>query len=71
MKNILRQIADILYEVPLMDKATMMGIMNPIKTEEQAKKMLDFLQKNQNNKEIMDTDYLIPNRKKIIGVEGN
>lgn len=66
MKETLIQIADVLYEVPLMSKAIMTSIMSPIKTEEQAKTMLKFLQKNKNNKEIMDIDYLIPNKRKII-----
>ena len=67
MKNILREIADILYDIPLMSKSMMGSIMNPIETEEQANKMLMFLKENKNNPEIMDTDYLIPNRRKIIG----
>lgn len=66
MKNILRQIADILYDVPLMSKAMMISIMSPIKTEEQAKKMLKLLKDNKDNKLIMDTDYLIPNKRRII-----
>ncbi len=67
MKNILREIADILYDIPLMSKSMMGSIMNPIETEEQANEMLMFLKENKNNPEIMDTDYLIPNRRKIIG----
>lgn len=67
MKNILKEIADILYDVPLMSKSMMGSIMNPIETEEQANKMLMFLKENKNNPKIMDTDYLIPNRRKIIG----
>ena len=68
MKNILRQIADILYDVPFMDKAIMISIMNPIDTEEQANRMLKFLEKNRNNPLVMDIDYLIPNKRKIIGI---
>ena len=49
MKNILKKIADILYDVPFMDKAIMISIMNPIDTEEQANRMLKFLEKNRNN----------------------
>ena len=67
MKNILRKIADILYDIPFMDRDTMISIMNPIDNEEQAERMLKFLQDNKDNPEIMDTDYLIPNKKKIIG----
>ena len=68
MKNILRKIADILYEVPLMDRDMMGSIMNPIDTIEQANRMLKFLEENKDNPEIMDTDYLIPNKRKIIGL---
>lgn len=66
IKNILKEIADILYDVPLMSKSMMGSIMNPIETEEQANRMLKFLKENKNNSEIMDTDYLIPNRRRII-----
>ena len=69
MKQTLIQIANILWKVPLMDKATVMWIINPIETEEQGLRMLKFLESNKDNPEIMDTDYLIPNRKKIIGLE--
>lgn len=68
MKNILRKIADILYNVPFMDRDIMISIMCPIKSEEQANRMLKFLEENKDNPEIMDTDYLIPNKKKIIGI---
>jgi len=68
MKNILRKIVDILYYVPLMDKATMISIIDPIDTEEQALRMLKFLEENKNNPKVMDTDFLIPNKRKIIGL---
>ena len=42
--------------------------MNPIETEEQGLRMLKFLEENKDNPEIMDTDYLIPNKRKIIGL---
>ena len=64
MKEILIKIADILYDVPLMDRAMMGSIIDSIETEEQGLKMLKFLEENRNNPEITDTDYLIPNRKK-------
>ena len=68
MKEILTKIADILWKVPCMNEAIGIAIMNPIETEEQGLRMLKFLDENKDNPEIMDTDYLIPNRKKIIGL---
>ena len=68
MENILKKIADILYDVPLMDRDIMISIMNPIETKKQADKMLKFLEENRNNPIIMDTDYLLPNKRKIIGL---
>ena len=59
MKNILREIADILYDVPLMDKDLMAGVLNPLDTEEQANEMLEYLEKNKNNPNIMRVDNLI------------
>ena len=67
MKSILIEIIKILNKIPFMDRDTMISIMNPIDNEEQAERMLKFLQDNKDNPEIMDTDYLIPNKKKIIG----
>ena len=68
MKEILIKIADILWTVPFMDEAIGISIMNPIDTEEQANKMLKFLEENRNNPQVMDIDYLIPNKRKIIGL---
>ena len=59
MKNILREIADILYDVPLMDKDLMAGVLNPLDTEEQANEMLEYLENNKNNPNIMRVDNLI------------
>lgn len=68
MKNILRKIADILYDVPFMSRAIMGSIMSAIETEEQGLRMLKFLEENKDKPEIMDTDYLILNKRKIIGL---
>ena len=68
MKPTLIKIANILWQVPLMSKAILISIINPIETEEQANRMLNFLEKNIDNPNIMDTDYLIPNKRKIIGL---
>ena len=68
MKQILTQIAEILWKVPMMSEAIGISIMSPIKTEEQGLRMLKFLEENKDNPEIMDTDYLIPNKRKIIGL---
>ena len=68
MKNILRQIADILYYVPFMDRDIMISIIDPIDTIEQANRMLKFLEENRNNSNIMNINYLLPNKRRIIGV---
>ena len=68
MEEILRKIANILWKVPCMSEAIGISIMNPIETEEQGLRMLKFLEENKDNPEVMDTDYLIPNKRKIIGL---
>ena len=67
MKNILRQIADILYYIPNMNRDCMGSIMNPIETIPQAEKLLSFLEENRQNKEIMRVSYLLKNKRQIIG----
>lgn len=59
MKNILRQIADILYDVPLMDQDIMIGILNPLETRDKALEMLKYLEENKNNNEAMRVDTLL------------
>lgn len=59
MKDILRQIADILYDVPLMDQDIMIGIINPLETETKALEMLRYLEANKENKEVMRVDTLL------------
>ena len=59
MKNILREIADILYDIPKMNRNRMIGIINPLGTEEQASQMLEYLKKNRNNSNLMRIDNLI------------
>ena len=59
MKNILRQIADIIYNVEDMDRETMMGILNPLETMEQATNFLNYIKENINNSSIMRTDKLL------------
>ena len=65
MKNILRQIADILYNVPNMNADCMCSIMHPIETVEQANKMLEYLK---NNQESLKTGYLIKHKYEIVGI---
>lgn len=67
MKIKLRQIVDILCDIPNMSRDCMGYIMNPIDTEEQANRLLSFLEKNKNNKEIMRVTYLLRNNHNIIG----
>ena len=64
MKNILKQITNILYYVPNMNRDTMGSIINPIETMEQANRMLDYLQENKEN---LKTGYLIKHKMEIIG----
>ena len=64
MKQILIQIADILWQVPNSNEDTVATIMNPIDTMEEAKKMLEYLQENKSNLKI---GYLIKHRMEIIG----
>lgn len=63
MKQILIQIANILWQVPNSSQDTVETIMNPIETMEQANKMLTYLQENKSNLKI---GYLIKHRKEII-----
>lgn len=63
MREILEQIADILWQVPNSNQDTIETVMNPIETIEQAQKMLDYLQ---DNKENLKIGYLIKHRKEII-----
>ena len=63
MKDILRKIADILYYVPNMNRDTMGSIINPIETEEEANRMLKYLQENKNE---LKTGYLIKHKMEII-----
>ena len=67
MKNILKRIADILYDIPNMSRACMGAIMNPIDTISQANNLLSFLEKNKSNDEIMKVSYLLRHNHEIIG----
>lgn len=59
MKDTLRKIADLLYDVPLMNQNRMIGIMTPLHNEKQANAMLEYLEENKNNCEAMRIDTLI------------
>lgn len=59
MKQILIQIANILWTLPNMNKDLVIGIINPLDTETQATKMLEYLQENKNNTELMRIDRLL------------
>ena len=67
MKSILRQIVDILYYIPNMNRDCMAVIIDPIDTIDQAKRLLYFLENNKDNKEIMRVSYLLRNNHEIIG----
>lgn len=59
MKHILIQIANILWTLPDMNRDLVIAIINPLDTETQATKMLEYLQENKNNAELMRIDRLL------------
>ena len=63
MKQILIQIAEILWQVPNSSETTIASIINPIETIEEADKMLKYLQKNKSNLKI---GYLVKHKIEII-----
>ncbi|MBQ2910554.1 MAG: hypothetical protein IJE53_07075 [Bacilli bacterium] len=67
MKQILIEIANILWKVPNIDETSVAVIMNPIDTMEQAQRLLKYLQENKDNKEIMKMGYLLKHNHEIIG----
>ena len=67
MKQILIEIANILWKVPNIDETSVAVIMNPIDTIEQAQRLLKYLQENKDNKEIMKMGYLLKHNHEIIG----
>ena len=56
---------DYLLKIPNMNKETIISILNPLKTEYQVKKLLNYLKKNQDNKELMRIDNLLKIRRTI------
>ena len=67
MKELIKKIGDILYDIPNMNRDCMGAIMNPIDTTEQANRLLNFLEDNKDNKEVMRVSYLLRNNHEIIG----
>lgn len=59
MKQILIQIANILWTLPDMNRDLVIAIINPLDTETQATKMLEYLQENKNTEELMRIDRLL------------
>lgn len=59
MRELRFEIMDYLDMVPHMNKDFMIGILNPLKTEEQAMKMLEYLKENKDNEEVMRVDRII------------
>ena len=41
--QLLKELAIILWSIPDMDKSSMIGILNPLETEEQIKEMMEYL----------------------------
>lgn len=67
MKELIKKIGDILYDIPNMSRDCMGSIMNPCDNEEQAERLLKFLEDNKDNKEIMRVSYLLKHNHEIIG----
>ncbi len=67
MKKLRNQIMDYLLRIPNINKENLIGILNPLDTEEQAMIFLNYLQKNQNNEEKMQVEKLIKTVLKITG----
>ena len=65
MKEILIKITQILWEIPNMSKQVLIGIINPLDTEEQAMTMLNYLKENKDNPELMRIDRLL---KKVLAI---
>ncbi len=59
MKEIFNKIADIVCEVDFMDRDTLIGILNPLKTKEKALELLNYLELNKNNKDVMRIDTIL------------
>ena len=59
MKPILQEIVKILKTLPKMNRDYGIGIINPLDTEEQALKMLNYLKENRDNPELMRIDRLM------------
>ena len=59
MKPILIKIAQILWKIPNMNKQLVIAIINPLDTEAQATKMLNYLEENRDNPELMRIDRLL------------
>ena len=67
MKQVLIEIAEILWKLPNANETVVATIMNPIDTLSQAEKLLNYLQKNKNNKKGMKVGYLLKHNHEIIG----
>ena len=59
MKELWNKIADIVCAVDFMDRDTLIGILNPLETESQAKEMINYLEENKDNIEVMRVDNLL------------
>lgn len=53
MKEIRFKICDIIEEIFGNDKEIMLGVLCPLETEQMALTMLDYLEKNKNNKSLV------------------
>lgn len=60
MKEIKTTIANLLIQIiPDINRATLLGIITPLTTEEKAQKMLSYLENNKDNQDLMRTDKLL------------
>ena len=60
MKEIKTTIANLLIQIiPDINRATLLGLITPLTTEEKAQKMLSYLENNKDNQDLMRTDKLL------------
>ena len=65
LRQKLEEIAKIVWMIPNVTPEIVLAIIVPLKTENQATKMLEYLQENKNNTELMRIDNLLKVRRKI------
>jgi len=59
MRQLWDKITILVKDVDYMDNDTLIGILNPLRTEEKALEMINFIEENKNNKDVMRIDTLL------------